>query len=86
MDVQMPSMDGHEATQALRRHHGPDELPIIALTADVLTSERERSLALGMNDFVSKPVDAQRLWEALVRWVRPQAGRVDRLRIHSSAE
>lgn len=69
MDVQMPGMDGHEATQALRARYGTHELPVIALTADVLTSERDHALAIGMNDFVAKPIDAQRLRDVLLRWV-----------------
>ena len=70
MDVQMPGMDGHAATRALRTRHGMTELPVIALTADVLTSERDHALAVGMNDFVAKPIDAQRLRDVLLRWVR----------------
>jgi len=69
MDVQMPVMSGHEATAILRRRHGPQTLPIIALTAAALTSEREAALAAGMNDFLTKPIDAQRLRDTLVRVV-----------------
>jgi PAS domain S-box-containing protein len=67
MDVQMPVMSGHEATRILRRDHGPRELPIIALTAAALTSEREAALHAGMNDFLTKPIDAQRLHDTLVK-------------------
>jgi CheY-like chemotaxis protein len=75
-DVQMPVMSGHEATRVLRRQHGADALPIIALTAAALVSEREQALDAGMNDFLTKPIDAQRLHQALVRWIerRPGAG------------
>jgi PAS domain S-box-containing protein len=74
MDVQMPVQGGHEATRLLRRRFGRDELPIIALTAAALTSEREEALAAGMNDFLTKPLDAQRLQDTLLRWVlRPAA-------------
>jgi len=66
MDVQMPIMDGVEATQAIRGELGLTRLPIIALTADARTSERNRALAAGMNDFLTKPFDAP----ALVRCVR----------------
>jgi len=69
MDVQMPVMSGYEATTILRRHHDAQALPIVALTAAALTSEREAALAAGMNDFLTKPIDAQRLRDTLVRTV-----------------
>ena len=69
MDVQMPVMSGHEATRVLRRDYSPEQLPIIALTAAALVSERDEALAAGMNDFLTKPIDAQRLQQALLRWV-----------------
>ena len=73
MDVQMPVMSGHEATRLLRRSFSAEQLPIIALTAAALISEREEALAAGMNDFLTKPIDAPKLRQALVRW----SGRTD---------
>ena len=70
MDLQMPVMGGVDATIAIRRHHDATTLPIIALTADVLVSEREAALRHGMNDFLSKPIDAEHLGHVLARWVR----------------
>jgi PAS domain S-box-containing protein len=67
MDVQMPVMGGHEATQLLRRDYSAEALPIIALTAAALVSEREAALDAGMNDFVTKPVDPDRLRAAVAR-------------------
>ncbi|HSW05007.1 PAS domain-containing hybrid sensor histidine kinase/response regulator, partial [Aquabacterium sp.] len=61
MDVQMPGMSGYEATRLLRQHYTLLELPIIALTAAALTSERERATEIGMNDFLTKPIDANRM-------------------------
>jgi len=66
MDVQMPAMSGYEATRRLRERHDAQSLPVIALTAAALTSERELALAAGMNDFLTKPIDAQRLRDTLV--------------------
>ncbi len=68
MDVQMPVMGGHEATRVLRKMDAGRHLPIIALTAAALVSEREDALAAGMNDFLTKPVDANKLRETLARW------------------
>ena len=71
MDLQMPRMDGFAATVALRRHFDAAALPIIALTAAAMVSEREQGSAVGMTDFVTKPIDANRLREALLRcWPR----------------
>ncbi len=67
MDLQMPGMSGHEATQALRTTYSAEQLPVIALTAAALVSERERAAAIGMNDFVTKPIDPLRLRAALLR-------------------
>ena len=66
MDVQMPVMSGHEATRVLREQFDARALPILALTAAALVSEREQALAAGMNDFLTKPIDPVRLHAALV--------------------
>ena len=68
MDVQMPVMSGHEATRALRAGVVGRDLPIIALTAAALVTERDEALAAGMNDFLTKPIDAERLHATLLRW------------------
>jgi len=67
MDVHMPVMSGHEATRELRKRYTKEDLPIVALTAAALASEQAQSLALGMNDFVSKPFDAKRLLNVLLQ-------------------
>jgi len=66
MDVQMPVMGGYEATRALRARPASRGLPIIALTAAALSSEREEALAAGMDGFLTKPVDTRKLYGALV--------------------
>ena len=70
MDVQMPVMDGHAATRALRLSHPAWQLPVIALTAAVLESEREAALASGMNDFLTKPLDSAQLQRLLCLHIR----------------
>jgi PAS domain S-box-containing protein len=70
MDVQMPAMSGHDATLQLRRRYDRFTLPIVALTAAALVSERNQALAAGMNDFLTKPIDAMRLRHTLVRVLR----------------
>ncbi len=67
MDVQMPGMSGHEVTRQLRLRWSRRELPIVALTAAALVSERADALAAGMNDFLTKPIDATRLRTTLQR-------------------
>ena len=74
MDIQMPEMDGYEATRIIRESLNGDALPIIAMTARVLTSERQRCADVGMNDYVSKPIDPQRLATTLRRWVKGAPG------------
>lgn len=68
MDVQMPVMDGLKAARVLRPIY--PQLPIIAMTANSFSGDRERCLAAGMNDYLAKPIDPQRLGEKLVRWLR----------------
>ena len=67
MDIQMPEMDGYEATQAIRSLKEPEKagIPIIAMTANAFDEDRKRALESGMNDHVAKPIDPQRLIEAL---------------------
>jgi PAS domain S-box-containing protein len=67
MDVQMPVMGGNEATRELRRQFSAEQLPIVALTAAALSSERDEALAAGMNDFLTKPIDTPRLQQTLIR-------------------
>jgi CheY-like chemotaxis protein len=70
MDVQMPVLDGYEATRRIRIELGLLDLPIIALTAGALSSERQRGAAAGMNDFIVKPFDARDLVVSIQGYVR----------------
>jgi CheY-like chemotaxis protein len=69
MDVQMPVMDGLEAARIIREEQPREILPIIALTAHALDGDRKRCLAVGMNDYLAKPIDPDHLFQALRRWV-----------------
>ncbi len=73
MDCRMPRLDGQEATRRLRRRealgpHHDDHVPVVAMTASVLDGERERCLAAGMDDYLTKPVDRDALSRTLARW------------------
>jgi PAS domain S-box-containing protein len=70
MDVQMPVLDGHNATRRIRAELGLIDLPIIALTAGALSSERKKAVAAGMDDFVIKPFDARMLERTILRHVK----------------
>ncbi|RCW79628.1 hybrid sensor histidine kinase/response regulator [Paracoccus lutimaris] len=70
MDVQMPRLDGIAATREIRRTWPADRLPIIAMTAHAYEAERQRCLAAGMNDHLSKPVDPAHLVRTLNHWLR----------------
>jgi CheY-like chemotaxis protein len=67
MDIQMPEMDGFEALAAIRalEEHTGRRTPVVALTAHAMKEDRERCLAAGMDDYLSKPIDASRLAEII---------------------
>jgi len=69
MDIQMPEVDGHEATRLIRRIPGMYRLPIIALTAHATVEDRERCLASGMDDYITKPIDQEELMDCLRGWI-----------------
>lgn len=69
MDVQMPEMDGLETTMRIRRDLGMAEIPIIAMTAYAMKGDREKCIMAGMNDYMSKPLDAPRLLTVLNGWI-----------------
>jgi CheY-like chemotaxis protein len=68
VEMQMPEMDGISATRAIRALAGPErDVPIVALTANALVGQRESCHAAGMNDFLTKPIQPDALYEAIVR-------------------
>ena len=73
LDVQMPELDGLQACRAIRALPGRDQLPILAMTANAFSEDRAACLAAGMDDHVPKPVEPQRLYEALLHWLTTRA-------------
>ena len=76
MDMQMPVMDGITATKSVRSNPKYKSLPIIAMTANAMDRDREACLAAGMNDHIGKPIDPEKLFTALLRWIPPRAASV----------
>jgi len=71
MDLQMPVMDGYQATREIRRHKTAEDLPIVAMTASAMPRDRAKAMAAGMNSHVSKPIDLKELFQVLSRWIKP---------------
>jgi CheY-like chemotaxis protein len=69
MDIQMPGMDGYAATQQIRADGRFTHLPIVAMTAHAMEGDQDRCLAVGMDDYLSKPVDPARFYEVLKKWL-----------------
>jgi signal transduction histidine kinase/CheY-like chemotaxis protein len=70
MDMQMPVMDGVTASRLIRQSFSAEQLPIVAMTANAMKADRERCENAGMNGFVTKPIDPEDLWKALLTWVK----------------
>jgi two-component system, sensor histidine kinase and response regulator len=75
MDIQMPGMDGLQATRLIRADATLARLPVIAMTAHAMAGDREKSKAAGMNDHVTKPFEPAQLFEVMLRWLTPVASR-----------
>jgi CheY-like chemotaxis protein len=71
MDCQMPELDGYEATRRLRQDPRWAQLPVIAMTANAMVGDRDKALAAGMNDHISKPIRLGQLFGTLARWIGP---------------
>ncbi|MEI6207909.1 MAG: PAS domain S-box protein [Desulfuromonadales bacterium] len=72
MDMQMPVMDGLTAIREIRREERFKDLPVMAMTADAMLSDRDRCIAAGMNDHVAKPIEPEDLWKSLLKWIKPR--------------
>ncbi len=71
MDINMPVMDGIEAARQIRDELCLKEIPIIAITANVMKDNLEKYLKSGMNDYISKPIDIEQMFDTLIKWIRP---------------
>ena len=76
MDMQMPVMDGIAATKAIRANPRFNDLPIIAMTANAMDADRERTRAAGMNDHLSKPIDPDSMFTTVMKWIKPRHAKV----------
>ncbi len=74
MDMQMPVMDGIEATRIIRANPRYETMPIIAMTANAMASDREICLEAGMDDHIAKPIDPDQLFSVLLRWIKRPEG------------
>ena len=79
MDLQMPEMDGYEAAGILRAEKAYDAMPIVAMTAHAMVEERNKCLAVGMNDHISKPIEVDKFFVTLTRWLKPAGGNLRRV-------
>jgi CheY-like chemotaxis protein len=70
MDIMMPEMDGIEATQEIRKNPDLRDLPIIALTAKAMPDDQQKCLAAGANDYVTKPIDVDKLVSLIRIWMK----------------
>jgi PAS domain S-box-containing protein len=75
MDCQMPVMDGYTATRKIREQARWANMPVIAMTADAMAGDRERALACGMNDHISKPLNVEDMFATLAKWIHPRPDR-----------
>ncbi|MFM6989001.1 MAG: response regulator [Arenimonas sp.] len=74
MDMQMPVMDGLTATREIRRIPALKTLPVVAMTANAMSSDRDACLDAGMDDYMAKPIDPDLMWRILGRWLSPSTG------------
>ena len=72
MDIQMPIMDGYDATREIRKNSAFADLPIISMTTNTLLSDQEKCIQAGMNDYVAKPIDTTELFRKINHWIKKE--------------
>lgn len=77
MDIQMPVMDGYQTTRQLRTLECCNKLPVIAMTANAMSDDRNKCLQAGMDDFISKPILPETLYTTLLKWIQPRSVNTD---------
>lgn len=77
MDCQMPIMDGYEATRRIRQQNNYTSLPIIAMTANALVSDRDKIFDAGMTDIIIKPLDVDIMYQTILKWIKPKHPKAD---------
>lgn len=82
MDCQMPVMDGYTATQRIRQIPGLEDMPIIAMTANVYDSDIQKAKASGMNDHIAKPIDVDAMFGTLSKWIGKRSSRATQKQRH----
>ncbi|MBF0193112.1 MAG: response regulator [Magnetococcales bacterium] len=86
MDVQMPIMDGYQATRIIRNNPDNIALPILAMTANATPQDRENTLAAGMNDHINKPIDVKLLFRCLLKFIKPTNNKKDATKTQNTKE
>lgn len=79
MDIQMPHMDGYKATEIIRKNTTYSNIPIIAMTANAMTGDREKCLNAGMNDYIAKPIDEDHLKTTIAKWLTQEPPQIKKL-------
>ena len=87
MDIQMPEMSGLDATKTIRDSSAvTKDIPIIAMTAHAMAGDREKSIAAGMNDHITKPINPNQLFDTLLRWIKPAEREIPKYLLDKLAE
>lgn len=86
MDCQMPVMDGYTATEKIRNQLQLKDLPILAMTANAMVSDIEKSLEAGMNDHIAKPVNVESMFNTMASWIKPATRNINSTEMHAVGE